>query len=152
MEKPQANGRELLCRRLRNWQDSRRSGATTSDLGQSRLRMNRYRIVLTEDRHDDLVQYLDRDLLVGLWPTLRTLVSRDVPADVLVRRCPSGAALGVRENERAAPRPASGKPGEVSPAVLRAGAVSAGRRPPGSGPVPGRFSRVTAYASTASRW
>ncbi|MFE3946326.1 transcriptional regulator [Streptomyces sp. NPDC059118] len=40
--------------------------------------MSYYRIVLAEGQHDDLVQYLDRDLLVGLWPTLRTLVSRDV--------------------------------------------------------------------------
>ncbi|GGZ12578.1 hypothetical protein GCM10010327_49500 [Streptomyces nitrosporeus] len=109
MEKPQANGRELLCRRLRNWQDSRRSGPTTSDLGQSRLRMNRYRIVLTEDRHDDLVQYLDRGLLVGLWPTLRTLVSRDVPADVLVRRCrPEPRSASVRTNgQHLARRPGS---------------------------------------------
>ncbi|MFE2204059.1 hypothetical protein ACFXAR_02850 [Streptomyces rubiginosohelvolus] len=26
----------------------------------------------------DLVRYLDRDLLISLWPTLRTLISRDV--------------------------------------------------------------------------
>ncbi|MEU3224470.1 transcriptional regulator [Streptomyces sp. NPDC006976] len=54
------------------------SGLTTFDLDQPRLRMSYYRIVLAEGQHDDLVQYLDRDLLVGLWPTLRTLVSRDV--------------------------------------------------------------------------
>lgn len=53
-------------------------GLTTFDLDQPRLRMSYYRIVLAEGQHDDLVQYLDRDLLVGLWPTLRTLVSRDV--------------------------------------------------------------------------
>jgi hypothetical protein len=29
--------------------------------------MSYYRIVLAEGQHDDLVQYLDRDLLVGLW-------------------------------------------------------------------------------------
>ncbi|MFD5190081.1 transcriptional regulator [Streptomyces sp. NPDC058357] len=54
------------------------SGLTTFDLDRPRLRMSYYRIVLAEGRHDDLVQYLDQDLLVGLWPTLRTLVSRDV--------------------------------------------------------------------------
>lgn len=40
--------------------------------------MSYYRIVMAEGRRDDFVQYLDRDLLVGLWPTLRTLVSPDV--------------------------------------------------------------------------
>ncbi|MFJ7492648.1 transcriptional regulator [Streptomyces sp. NPDC097727] len=54
------------------------SGLTTFDLDRPRLRMSYYRIVLAEGQHDDLVQYLDQDLLVGLWPTLRTLVSRDV--------------------------------------------------------------------------
>ncbi|GAA3013519.1 transcriptional regulator [Streptomyces atroolivaceus] len=54
------------------------SGLTTFDLDRPRLRMSYYRIVLAEGRHDDLVQYLNRDLLLGLWPTLRTLVSRDV--------------------------------------------------------------------------
>ncbi|MFJ2913154.1 transcriptional regulator [Streptomyces sp. NPDC087228] len=54
------------------------SGLTTFDRDGPRLRMSYYRIVLAEGQHDDLVQYLDRDLLVGLWPTLRTLVSQDV--------------------------------------------------------------------------
>ncbi|MFE4216520.1 transcriptional regulator [Streptomyces sp. NBC_01696] len=54
------------------------SGLTTFDLDRPRLRMSYYRIVLAEGQYDDLVQYLDRDLLVGLWPTLRTLISRDV--------------------------------------------------------------------------
>ncbi|MEV0263145.1 transcriptional regulator [Streptomyces sp. NPDC050617] len=56
------------------------SGLTTFDIDQPRLRMSYYRIVLAEGQHDDLVQYLNRDLLVSLWPTLRTLVSRDVRA------------------------------------------------------------------------
>ncbi|MEV7090443.1 transcriptional regulator [Streptomyces sp. NPDC093085] len=55
-----------------------RSGLTTFDLDQPRLRMSYYRIVLAEGRRDDLVQYLHRELLVDLWPTLRSLVSRDV--------------------------------------------------------------------------
>ncbi|MFH8881715.1 transcriptional regulator [Streptomyces californicus] len=54
------------------------SGLTTFDLDQPRLRMSYYRIVLAEGQHDDLVRYLNRGLLVGLWPTLRTLVSPDV--------------------------------------------------------------------------
>ncbi|EPD56205.1 hypothetical protein HMPREF1211_07323 [Streptomyces sp. HGB0020] len=54
------------------------SGLTTFDLDQPRLRMSYYRIVLAEGLHDDLARYLNRDLLVSLWPTLRTLVSRDV--------------------------------------------------------------------------
>ncbi|MEV8129224.1 transcriptional regulator [Streptomyces sp. NPDC085944] len=55
-----------------------RSGLTTFDLDQPRLWMNYYRIVLTEGAQDDLVRFLSRDLPVSLWPTLRTLVSRDV--------------------------------------------------------------------------
>jgi hypothetical protein len=54
------------------------SGLTTFDLDQPRLRMSYYRIVLAEGLQDDLVRFLNRDLLVSLWPTLRTLVSRDV--------------------------------------------------------------------------
>lgn len=40
--------------------------------------MSFYRIVLAEGTHDDLVDYLDRDLLLTMWPTLRTLISRDI--------------------------------------------------------------------------
>lgn len=54
------------------------SGLTTFDLDQPRLRMSYYRIVLAEGQHDDLIQYLNRGLLISLWPTLRTLISRDV--------------------------------------------------------------------------
>ncbi|MGX1119683.1 hypothetical protein RKD37_005046 [Streptomyces ambofaciens] len=54
------------------------SGLTTFDLDQPRLRMSYYRLVLAEGMHDDLVRYLQRDLLISLWPTLRMLVSRDV--------------------------------------------------------------------------
>ncbi|MGW3301082.1 transcriptional regulator [Streptomyces rubiginosohelvolus] len=57
------------------------SGLTAFDLDQPRLRMSYYRIVLAEGQHDDLVRYLDRDLLISLWPTLRTLISRDVRED-----------------------------------------------------------------------
>ncbi|MFD6435024.1 transcriptional regulator [Streptomyces venezuelae] len=54
------------------------SGLTTFDLDQPRLRMSYYRIVLAEGLQDDLVQFLNHDLLLSLWPTLRTLVSPDV--------------------------------------------------------------------------
>ncbi|MGW3626519.1 transcriptional regulator [Streptomyces sp. NPDC000880] len=54
------------------------SGLTRFDLDQPRLRMSCYRIVLAEGIHDDLVQYLNRDLLIDMWPTLRTLISRDI--------------------------------------------------------------------------
>ncbi|MFD7967351.1 transcriptional regulator [Streptomyces clavifer] len=53
-------------------------GLTTFDLDQPRLRMSYYRIVLAEGQHDDLARYRNRGLLVSLWPTLRTLISRDV--------------------------------------------------------------------------
>ncbi len=54
------------------------SGLTQFDLDQPRLRMSYYRIVLAEGMHDDLVDYLNRDLLLALWPTLRTLISHDI--------------------------------------------------------------------------
>ncbi|WMX46233.1 transcriptional regulator [Streptomyces roseicoloratus] len=54
------------------------SGLARFDLDQPRLRMSCYRIVLAEGQHDDLVHYLNRDLLVAMWPVLRTLISRDI--------------------------------------------------------------------------
>lgn len=54
------------------------SGLTTFDLDQPRLRMSYYRIVLAEGQHDDLIQYLNRDLVTTMWPALRTLISRDI--------------------------------------------------------------------------
>ncbi|MEV7842836.1 transcriptional regulator [Streptomyces cyaneofuscatus] len=54
------------------------SGLRVFDLDQPRLRMSYYRIVLAEGMHDDLEKYLNRDLLVTMWPTLRTLISRDI--------------------------------------------------------------------------
>ncbi|MFJ4336932.1 transcriptional regulator [Streptomyces sp. NPDC088915] len=54
------------------------SGLSRFDLDQSRLRMSCYRIVLAEGQRDDLVHYLNRDLLVTMWPVLRTLISRDI--------------------------------------------------------------------------
>ncbi|MEU0402743.1 transcriptional regulator [Streptomyces sp. NPDC006197] len=54
------------------------SGLSRFDLDQPRLRMSCYRIVLAEGQHDDLVRYLNRELLVSMWPVLRTLISRDI--------------------------------------------------------------------------
>ncbi|MBW1597498.1 transcriptional regulator [Streptomyces sp. JJ38] len=54
------------------------SGLSRYDLDQPRLRMSCYRIVLAEGQHDDLVRYLNRDLLLDAWPVLRTLISRDI--------------------------------------------------------------------------
>jgi hypothetical protein len=50
------------------------SGMTSYDLDNPRQRMGLYRTVL----HDDLPRYLNRDLLLQLWPVLRTLVGRTV--------------------------------------------------------------------------
>ncbi|MFI0989459.1 transcriptional regulator [Streptomyces exfoliatus] len=54
------------------------SGLSRFDLDQPRLRMSCYRIVLAEGQQDDLVRYLNRELLVAMWPVLRTLISRDI--------------------------------------------------------------------------
>ncbi|MFJ8080038.1 hypothetical protein ACIQ6Y_05325 [Streptomyces sp. NPDC096205] len=54
------------------------SGMTSYDMSKSRQRMGLYRTVLHEGLRDDLPQYLNRDLLVQLWPVLRTLVGRTV--------------------------------------------------------------------------
>ncbi|UQX01849.1 transcriptional regulator [Streptomyces sp. RerS4] len=54
------------------------SGLSRFDLDQPRLRMSCYRIVLAEGQHDDLVHYLNRELLIAMWPVLRTLISRDI--------------------------------------------------------------------------
>ncbi|UJV39748.1 hypothetical protein [Streptomyces sp. AMCC400023] len=54
------------------------SGMTSYDLDKPRQRMGLYRTVLHEGLHDDLLRYLNRDLLLQLWPILRTLVGRTV--------------------------------------------------------------------------
>ncbi|GHF94726.1 transcriptional regulator [Streptomyces filamentosus] len=73
------------------------SGLTEYDLDRPRLRMSCYRTVLAEGGHDDLVRYLDRDLLVELWPVLRTLVSKDLRAvweDAFRELAPMATAAG----------------------------------------------------------
>ncbi|MER5842616.1 hypothetical protein ABT099_20345 [Streptomyces prasinus] len=54
------------------------SGMTSYDLDKPRQRMGLYRTVLHEGLHDDLPRYLNQDLLLQLWPVLRTLVGRTV--------------------------------------------------------------------------
>ncbi|MEU4348334.1 hypothetical protein [Streptomyces sp. NPDC023838] len=54
------------------------SGMTSFDLGKPRQRMGLYRTVLHEGLHDDLPRYLNQDLLLQLWPVLRSLVGRTV--------------------------------------------------------------------------
>ncbi|MFH8993233.1 hypothetical protein [Streptomyces sp. NPDC017940] len=54
------------------------SGLRSFDLERPRLRMSLYRTVLAEGLHQDLVTYLNRDLLIGQWPVLRTLISRPI--------------------------------------------------------------------------
>jgi hypothetical protein len=54
------------------------SGTTTYDLGKPRQRMGLYRTVLHEGPRDYLPLCLNQDLLLQLWPVLRTLVGRTV--------------------------------------------------------------------------
>ncbi|MFD9125405.1 hypothetical protein [Kitasatospora sp. NPDC059571] len=54
------------------------SGLRAFDLGNPRLRMSLYRQVLGEGQRDDVIAYLNRDLLRAQWPILRNLVSRYV--------------------------------------------------------------------------
>ncbi|MEV7524186.1 hypothetical protein [Streptomyces sp. NPDC091371] len=54
------------------------SEMTSYDLGKPRQRMGLYRTVLHEGLHGDLPLYLNQDLLLQLWPVLRTLVGRTV--------------------------------------------------------------------------
>ncbi|MGW8954799.1 hypothetical protein [Streptomyces sp. NPDC055709] len=54
------------------------SGLRAFDLDRPRQRMGLYRTVLAEGMTEDLRRYLNRDLLVDLWPVLRTLVGRTV--------------------------------------------------------------------------
>ncbi|MFJ4620137.1 hypothetical protein [Streptomyces sp. NPDC088812] len=54
------------------------SGMTSYDLGKPRQRVGLYRAVLHEGLRDDLPQFLNRGLLLQLWPVLHTLVGRTV--------------------------------------------------------------------------
>jgi hypothetical protein len=54
------------------------SGLTAFDVDKPKPRMSLYRVVLAEGQCEDLVTYLNRELLVGQWPVLGTLVSRHI--------------------------------------------------------------------------
>ncbi|MEE1845195.1 transcriptional regulator [Streptomyces sp. NPDC088190] len=58
-----------------------RSGRTSHDMSKPRQHMGLYRTVLHEGLRDDLPRYINRDLLLQLWPVLRTLVGRTVWED-----------------------------------------------------------------------
>ncbi|MFF3547334.1 hypothetical protein ACFYXD_36565 [Streptomyces platensis] len=54
------------------------SGRRTYGLEQPRSRMSLYRTVLAEGQRQDLIDFLNRDLLIAQWPVLRTLISRPI--------------------------------------------------------------------------
>ncbi|MGW4103798.1 hypothetical protein [Streptomyces sp. NPDC004976] len=54
------------------------SGLRAYDLDRPRRRMSLYRTVLAEGGRQDLLAFLNRDLLASQWPALRTLVSRHI--------------------------------------------------------------------------
>ncbi|GGW69930.1 hypothetical protein [Streptomyces xantholiticus] len=54
------------------------SGLRVFDLDRPRQRMGLYRTVLAEGMTEDLCHFLNGNLLVDLWPVLRTLVGRTV--------------------------------------------------------------------------
>ncbi|MER6421920.1 hypothetical protein [Streptomyces sp. NPDC001137] len=56
------------------------SGLRAYDLDRPRQCMSLYRTVLAEGQRDDLVAFLNRDLLLAQWPDLRTLISRHIRA------------------------------------------------------------------------
>ncbi|WP_432190538.1 hypothetical protein [Streptomyces sp. Tue6028] len=56
------------------------SGMTAYNLDRARQRMGLYRTVLHEGLREDLTAYLNQDLLLQMWPVLRTLVGRTVRA------------------------------------------------------------------------
>ncbi|MEW1648758.1 hypothetical protein [Streptomyces sp. NPDC091219] len=56
------------------------SGLRTFDLGDDKLLLGMYRIVLAAGLREDYVQFLDGGLLVAHWPRLRKMVGRGVRA------------------------------------------------------------------------
>ncbi|MEJ8653591.1 hypothetical protein WKI65_37505 [Streptomyces sp. MS1.AVA.3] len=54
------------------------SGRRSYGLEQLRSRMSLYRTVLAEGQRQDLIDFLNRDLLIAQWPVLRTLISRPI--------------------------------------------------------------------------
>ncbi|MGW2324084.1 transcriptional regulator [Streptomyces sp. NPDC001155] len=54
------------------------SGLRTLDLDLPRQRMSLYRTVLAEGMRDDLCRFLNRGILLELWPVLHKLISRAI--------------------------------------------------------------------------
>ncbi|MFE7834789.1 hypothetical protein ACFU53_01530 [Streptomyces sp. NPDC057474] len=54
------------------------SGLRTLDLNLPRQRMSLYRTVLAEGMRDDLCRFLNKDILLELWPVLHKLISRAI--------------------------------------------------------------------------
>ncbi|AJC62095.1 hypothetical protein [Streptomyces sp. 769] len=54
------------------------SGRRSYGLEQPRSRMSLYRTVLAEGQRQDLIDFLNHDLLIAQWPVLRTLISRPI--------------------------------------------------------------------------
>ncbi|MFE6485144.1 hypothetical protein ACFVGN_19685 [Streptomyces sp. NPDC057757] len=54
------------------------SGLRTFDLGDEKLLLGMYRIVLLNGRYEDFTGYLDSGLLVSRWPVLRKMLGRGV--------------------------------------------------------------------------
>ncbi|MDI6517690.1 hypothetical protein QMA61_15925 [Streptomyces coelicoflavus] len=54
------------------------SGLRAFDLANERQRMSLYRIVIAEGMREDLCALLNQEILLQLWPTLRTLVSTTI--------------------------------------------------------------------------
>ncbi|MFD7015326.1 hypothetical protein [Streptomyces sp. NPDC059928] len=63
------------------------SGRRSFDVDAPRPRMGLYRTVLAEGQQQDVMNFLNRDLLIAQWPVLRTLISRLV-RDVWEERFP----------------------------------------------------------------
>ncbi|OQR61597.1 hypothetical protein B6E66_23420 [Streptomyces maremycinicus] len=54
------------------------SGLRTFDLGDEKLLLGMYRIVLLNGRHEDYTHYLDASHLMASWPVLRKMIGRGV--------------------------------------------------------------------------
>lgn len=54
------------------------SGLTAFDVDRPALCTSMYQIVLTEGLREDLIAYVNRQLLVNQWPTLRTVLSAPI--------------------------------------------------------------------------
>lgn len=54
------------------------SGLRALDLDRPRQRMSLYRTVLAEGMREDLCRFLNKDILLELWPVLRKLISSSI--------------------------------------------------------------------------